>query len=159
MNIVGKRLRFFRKIDDTLEVFHTHLVSGTLGGFLTGIFTTAEGAAAFPAATAGGGITGNGIQIGWQLAGACFIIGWNVVMTSLICLFIKYVCRVPLRMSEQDLMIGDDAVHGEAAYTFHDVEDTTSNYIQGTSADEENGISTPPVTKHEVETDEKVHAA
>jgi ammonium transporter, Amt family len=39
-------------------------------------------------------------------------------MTSLILLFIKYVCRVPLRMSEEQLMIGDDAVHGEDAYSF-----------------------------------------
>ena len=28
-------------------------------------------------------------------------------------------------MSDEDLVIGDDAIHGEAAYTFQDVEDTT----------------------------------
>ena len=39
-------------------------------------------------------------------------------MTSLILLFIKYVCRVPLRMNEEQLMVGDDAVHGEDAYAF-----------------------------------------
>jgi Amt family ammonium transporter len=42
------------------------------------------------------------------------------VWTSLIMLFIKYVCRVPLRMSEEDMLLGDDAIHGEGAYCFFD---------------------------------------
>ena len=32
--------------------------------------------------------------------------------------FIKYVLRVPLRMSEEQLLAGDDMIHGEAAYVF-----------------------------------------
>ena len=32
--------------------------------------------------------------------------------------FIKYVCRVPLRMSDEMLEIGDFAIHGEEPYTF-----------------------------------------
>jgi Amt family ammonium transporter len=32
--------------------------------------------------------------------------------------FIKYVLRIPLRMSEDELLAGDDAIHGEAAYVF-----------------------------------------
>ena len=47
-----------------------------------------------------------------QIVGALFIIGWNIVWTSLIMLFIKHVLRIPLRMSEEDLAIGDDAIHG-----------------------------------------------
>ncbi|KAF9507205.1 hypothetical protein BS47DRAFT_1366812 [Hydnum rufescens UP504] len=104
MNIAGKKLSLFQHVDDTLGVFHTHLVAGVCGGFLVGIFSTSE--------------DGNGKQIGWQLAGACFVIGWNTVWTSLILLFIKYVLRIPLRMSEVDLLIGDDAIHGEDAYSF-----------------------------------------
>jgi len=143
MNIAGKRLSFFKAVDDVLGVFHTHLVAGVCGGFLVGIFATSEGVVAFAAVSTGGGITGNGKQVGWQLAGALFIIGWNVVWTSLICLFIKYVCRVPLRMSEQDLIVGDDAIHGEAAYAFQDVEDTTSQFLVGESPhDPENGGAT-----------------
>jgi Amt family ammonium transporter len=131
MNIMGKRLSFFRAVDDVLGVVHTHLVAGATGGFLVGIFATSEGSIAFASLSPGGAITGNGVQIGWQLAGACFIVGWNVVMTSLICMFIKYVCRVPLRMSDEDLIVGDDAIHGEAAYAFQDVEDTTSQFLLG----------------------------
>ncbi|KAF2400098.1 ammonium transporter [Trichodelitschia bisporula] len=139
MNILGKRLAFFEMVDDTLGVFHTHLVAGVTGGFLTGIFATAEGCAAFALLTPGGAIAGNGKQVGWQLAGALFIIGWNVVWTSLICLFIKYVCRVPLRMTEEELLAGDDAIHGEAAYCFADDAEVSTLHGRGLH-DEEAGV-------------------
>ena len=118
MNVAGKRLRIFTAVDDTLGIFHTHAVAGALGGFLVGIFATKEGCAAFALTTPGGAIEGNGKQVGWQLAGACFIIGWNLFWTSAIMLFIKYVLRIPLRMTEEELLIGDDAIHGESAYMF-----------------------------------------
>jgi len=51
-----------------------------------------------------------------RIVGALFVIGWNIVWTSLIMCFIKYVCRIPLRMSEEQLLAGDDMIHGEAAY-------------------------------------------
>ena len=47
--------------------------------------------------------------------------GWNIFWTSAICLFIKYVLRIPLRYSEDALLIGDQEVHGEMPYAFfHD---------------------------------------
>jgi Amt family ammonium transporter len=53
-------------------------------------------------------------------------------MTSLILLFIKYVCRVPLRMTEEQLMVGDDAVHGEDAYAFGpDVHPSQRSHLYG----------------------------
>lgn len=33
-------------------------------------------------------------------------------------MFIKYVCRVPLRMTDEMCEIGDYAIHGEEPYTF-----------------------------------------
>jgi hypothetical protein len=45
-------------------------------------------------------------------------------ITSFLLLVIKYVFRVPLRMSEDMLLIGDDAVHGEEAYCFSDFPET-----------------------------------
>jgi Amt family ammonium transporter len=129
MNTIGKR-DWFRKVDDCLGVFHTHAVSGVLGGFLTGIFASAKGSAAFGLTIPGGAIEGNGRQVGLyvyyisrdiphllsrncsQLLGAVFIIGWNVFWTSAILLFIKYVLRIPLRMDDEHLRVGDDAVHG-----------------------------------------------
>jgi ammonium transporter, Amt family len=118
MNKLGKRVPYFRDVDDVLGVFHTHTVAGCTGGFLVGIFATKEGCAAFNITNAGGAIEGNGRQVWLQIVGALFIIGWNIVWTSLIMAFIKYVCRIPLRMSEAQLLAGDDMVHGEEAYAF-----------------------------------------
>lgn len=120
MNIAGKKLSLFVIVDDCLGVFHTHAVAGVTGGFLVGLFATIEGSAAFAITNPGGAIDGNGRQVWVQIVGALFIIGWNIVWTSLILLFIKFVLRVPLRMSEADLLIGDDAIHGEEAYCFHE---------------------------------------
>lgn len=53
-----------------------------------------------------------------QIVGALFIIGWNVVWTSLILNFIKFVLRIPLRMSEEQLAVGDDAIHGVSRRLF-----------------------------------------
>jgi len=164
MNILGTRLAFFKAVDDTLGVVHTHLVAGVVGGFLTGIFATKEGCAAFALLTPGGAIEGNGKQVGWQLAGALFIIAWNIVSpipsissyllltlifhqvwTSLIMAFIKYVCRVPLRMSDEDCLIGDDAIHGESAYTFGDMDVSTVHGV-AMKGDLEDGQNDVPIS-------------
>jgi len=71
---MGKKVWLFQKVDDSLGVFHTHAVAGFMGGFLVGIFATAEGSAAFAAVSPGGAEMGNGVQIGWQIVGAIFII-------------------------------------------------------------------------------------
>ncbi|GLJ09476.1 hypothetical protein SUGI_0110370 [Cryptomeria japonica] len=54
-------------------------------------------------------------QLGMQISAALFIIALNVVVTSIICLVIQII--VPLRMSDEALDIGDDAAHGEEAYS------------------------------------------
>jgi Amt family ammonium transporter len=118
LNIAGRKLAFFRAVDDTLDVFHTHFVGALVGGIGTGLFATAEGCAAFGVTNNGGAIDGNGRQVWLQIVGALFIIGWNILWTSLIMLFIKYVLRVSLRMNEEQLAVGDYAVHGEEPYTF-----------------------------------------
>lgn len=124
MNIVGRKWRLFHHVDDCLGIFHTHAVAGTVGGFMTGIFATIDGSAAFAITNPGGAIEGNGRQVWVQIVGVLFIMGLNVIMTSLIMAFIKYVCRIPLRMTEEQLLIGDDAIHGEDAYCFDD-------YVEG----------------------------
>lgn len=117
MMFIHKRWTLLQKIDDTLSVFHTHAVAGLLGGVLTGLFAEPTLCSLFlPVTNSRGGVYGGsgGIQILKQLAGAAFIIGWNVVVTSIICVIINKV--IPLRMNEEQLLIGDDAVHGEEAY-------------------------------------------
>lgn len=63
-------------------------------------------------------------------------------MTSIILLFIKYVLRIPLRMSEEMLLIGDDAAHGEDAYAFGDV--SQSLLYGDTSRNTNNDIEAGP---------------
>lgn len=118
MNTLGKQRWFLEAVDDVIGDFHTHLVGGVTGGFLTGLFATSEGVAAFALSAPGGAINGNGRQVWVQIVGFLFIIGWNIFWTSAICLFIKYVLRIPLRYSEQQLLIGDQEVHGELPYAF-----------------------------------------
>ncbi|XP_047179580.1 ammonium transporter 3 member 1-like [Vigna umbellata] len=117
MMVLGRKLKIFQMVDDTLAVFHTHAVAGLLGGILTGLFAEPSLSTLFlPVTNSKGGVYGGpgGIQILKQIVGALFIIGWNLVATSIICVFISFI--VPLRMTEEELLIGDDAVHGEEAY-------------------------------------------
>lgn len=117
MMIVHKNSSILKNVDDTLGVFHTHAVAGTLGGILTGLFAQPTLSSLFLAVTNSRGTFYGGqgtLQVFKQIVGALFIISWNVVVTSVICLAIKQV--IPLRMSEEDLLIGDDAAHGEEAY-------------------------------------------
>eukprot|EP00250_Pteridium_aquilinum_P019819 c24587_g1_i1 orf=220-1665(-) len=146
MMVVHKRSKFLQKIDDTLGVFHTHAVAGLLGGILTGLFAEPTLCSYFlPVTNSRGGVYGGvgGVQVAKQLAGACFVIGWNVVVTTIICLAIRLV--VPLRMPEEQLLVGDDAVHGEDAYalygdgekfdyTLHDTHHNETHYSSETAA-------------------------
>jgi Amt family ammonium transporter len=61
-----------------------------------------------------GAIYGNTHQILLQIYGAAFIIAINVVGTFILLKLIGLV--VSLRMDEETLAIGDDAIHGEEAY-------------------------------------------
>ena len=95
--------------------------------------------AAFQTNLPGGAVDGYGRQVGLQIVGALFIIGWNLVWTSLILLFIKYALRVPLRMSEEQLLVGDFAVHGEEPYVFGEPP-ASLGYNRGEKGDLEAGV-------------------
>ncbi|TQE01640.1 hypothetical protein C1H46_012704 [Malus baccata] len=115
MMIVDKRWKMLSAVDDTLGVVHTHAVAGFLGGILTGLFAEPQLCALFlPVTNSRGGVYGGGMQILKQIVGGLFVIGWNLVVTSIICIVLRFI--VPLRMPEEQLLIGDDAVHGEEAY-------------------------------------------
>lgn len=124
MMVLHRRSALFQKVDDTLAVFHTHAVAGLLGGVLSGLLAKPGLLEMMygPNQHSSGllySIMDNrprdGLrQLGYQLIGALFIMAWNAVFTSLICLLIGRI--VDLRMEEDDLEVGDDAVHGEEAY-------------------------------------------
>ncbi|KAL3622751.1 ammonium transporter Amt2 [Castilleja foliolosa] len=115
MMILHKKSTLLQKVDDTLAVFYTHAVAGILGGLLTGLFAHPTLCSMLlPVTNTKGAIYGGGILIVKQLVGALFIISWNIVSTTVILLLIQLV--IPLRMPQEQLLIGDDAVHGEEAY-------------------------------------------
>ena len=124
MMVVHKRSRLLQKVDDTMAVLHTHAVAGILGGVLSGLFAEPRLCVLFygyPAQYMGlfygfqmGQAKTGFRQLGIQLFGVLFVVSINVIMTSVICLAIGAV--VPLRMSDEDMEIGDEAAHGEEAY-------------------------------------------
>ncbi|OMO63604.1 Ammonium transporter [Corchorus olitorius] len=140
MMVVHKKSELLQKVDDTMAVLHTHAVAGSLGGILSGLFAVPKLNVLFYG-SAGNYIglfyglannrTSHGFrQIGIQLLGILFVIGLNVVTTSLICLFVQLF--VPLRMSEEDMEIGDEAAHGEEAYAiWGDDDDLPKNKAAG----------------------------
>lgn len=128
MMVVQKKSTLLQKVDDTLNVFHTHAVAGILGGLLTGLFAEPTLSGLFLSVPRSNGAfygRNGGLQFIKQMVGASFIVVWNVVATSIILLGISFV--MPLRMTDEQLMIGDDAVHGEEAY------DETTAHPEGNS--------------------------
>ncbi|MFS7922269.1 putative ammonium transporter AmtB-like domain, ammonium/urea transporter [Helianthus anomalus] len=130
MMVLHKKITFIKQVDDTLGVLHTHAVAGLLGGLSAGIFAKPNLVKLFYNSNIykqGPGLLYSIIntneevhvhdgfkQMGYQLVGAMFIAAWNIVVTSLVCIFVSRL--VDLKMHEDDLEIGDDAVHGEEAY-------------------------------------------
>ncbi|KAM1134456.1 hypothetical protein ACFX15_042822 [Malus domestica] len=124
MMVVHKRSLLLQKVDDTMAVLHTHAIAGALGGILTGLF--AHPRLSFLFYTKYGQYVGlfygfhmgevsTGFrQVGIQLLGIFYVVTLNVVVTSIICLVIQSI--MPLRMSTEDMEIGDEAAHGEEAY-------------------------------------------
>jgi Amt family ammonium transporter len=114
------RLRPFRNVDDTLGVVYTHGFAGLLGGLLTGVFANPgmvvyAGRGKTPSITAQPGVVfGHWNQLKWQLFAGLFVIAWSsgatFILLKLVGLF------VPLRMSEENMEIGDTAEHGHEVY-------------------------------------------
>lgn len=127
MMVLHKKTRFLKQVDDTLAVFHTHAIAGSLGGILTGFFAEPKLCRLFYLVPnwehyiglAYGLKTGKSRagfkQMGIQILGILFVVTLNIFTTSIICLLIRF-CGIPLRLSEEELQIGDDAIHGEEAY-------------------------------------------
>ncbi|KAL4592288.1 hypothetical protein LXL04_005276 [Taraxacum kok-saghyz] len=127
MMVLQRKIKLLQKVDDTMAMLHTHAIAGILGGILTGLFSephlcklfygsTSKYMGFFHALHLG---TSESIHLGFrqmgiQLLGILFVVVLNIVMTSLVCLFVRLI--VPLRLSYEELEVGDEAVHGEEAY-------------------------------------------
>ena len=108
-----------RRVDDAMGVVYTHGLAGLCGGLLVGIFADPS-VVVYPLTTSGsafsvsGWLYGNRHQFFLQLLAALTIIVWDGLVTFLILRIIKFF--TPLRMSDEQLAIGDLAIHGEEAY-------------------------------------------
>ena len=100
------------KIDDALDAFGCHGVSGIVGSILTGVFATK---AANPAIAENGLAYGGGWHLfGIQIAGTLVTILLVGIMAIVITLVLKHF--IPMRVTQHDEALGlDIAEHGEVA--------------------------------------------
>jgi ammonium transporter, Amt family len=104
------RMRPFRNVDDTLGVIYTHGFAGVAGGLLVGIFANK-----LMAGEHEGLISGGGLHLLWvQAYTAAWVIVFSGIGTFILLKLVGLV--VPLRMSDEEMEIGDIAVHGHEVY-------------------------------------------
>jgi Amt family ammonium transporter len=115
------RVRPFRVVDDTLGVIYTHGFAGLAGGLLVGIFADPNMALSYVATPhglqavgVGGVIHGNWTLLKWQFFAGAFVIAWSAIATFILLKLVGLF--VPLRMSEENMEIGDTAEHGHEVY-------------------------------------------
>jgi Amt family ammonium transporter len=111
----------FNKVDDALGVVYTHGIAGLLGGLLVGLLADPNmivylGSGKIAGFSGAGAFYGHPHQLLVQFLAALTIIVWDALVTAVILYVIKYVFRMKLRMSDEELEIGDIAIHGEEAY-------------------------------------------
>ncbi|XP_028551716.1 ammonium transporter 3 member 3-like [Dendrobium catenatum] len=139
MMVLHKRVRFLKKIDDTLAIFHTHGIAGALGGLLTGLLADPKMTRLFFGddpkfiglifGLKDGQVRAGLRQMGMQVVGMLFVGVWNVVVTTAIFVVIRMV--VALKIREEELVVGDDAIHGEDAYAVWGDGETYKRYVHG----------------------------
>jgi len=109
----------FNKVDDALGVVYTHGIAGLCGGLLVGLLADPKmivylGLGKNPSISGSGLFYGHAHQLLVQLGAAATIIVWDAVVTFVLLKLIGLVIK--LRIPDEDLEIGDVAVHGEEAY-------------------------------------------
>ncbi|CUS08896.1 unnamed protein product [Tuber aestivum] len=117
---------FSRYIDDLNDIFAIHGVSGFVGMFLTGVFARRADIAHLDGYTTipGGGLNGNGKQIGWQLLDAVAGGGYAAVGTLVILIFmeaVRYIATLRIKpvaaIFDEDQIVErelpDVLVHGQ----------------------------------------------
>jgi Amt family ammonium transporter len=112
------RINFFKKVDDTLGVLHTHLFPGAIGGLLTGILANPAmilyyGTGKTQDVSVTGWIYGAPKQFLAQLVALLVVVVYCAVATFIIINVVRLI--VPLRMPEKHLEVGDEMVHGDVS--------------------------------------------
>jgi Amt family ammonium transporter len=112
--------RLFKKVDDTLGVFHTHGVAGLAGGLLVGVLADPHiveylgGSTGQDVTTAGWLYGHHPKQILIQAGAAGTVIVWDALVTFVILKVLGLFMN--LRLPDEVLETGDLGVHDEEAY-------------------------------------------
>jgi ammonium transporter, Amt family len=124
----GGQLKHYLGFDDALDAFGVHAIGGIVGGLAVGFFATDQVATPFGYGDNAGlpingvyyaGVRKGGKQLGLQLVGICFAIGWSFIFTLIILVIIDK--TIGLRVSSEAEEAGlDSSIHGE---TFRRKED------------------------------------
>ncbi len=135
MNWLGTR-GFFKRVDDTLGIFHTHAVAGALGGIMTGILADPNmaeyvGIKSHPNVAVAGLAYGNPHQLLVQVFALLVIVAYDGLATWGVLKLVGML--VPLRLPQLALEVGDRAIHGEVAYDDDEDEPKQSRLVAGWS--------------------------
>mmetsp|Transcript_68740 Transcript_68740/g.143559 ORF Transcript_68740/g.143559 Transcript_68740/m.143559 type:complete len:437 (-) Transcript_68740:89-1399(-) len=135
MGIIGALMvypffQFTSRIDDSLDTFPCHGISGFFGTMLTGCF-----------AMEGGLFYGGGFKLLLaQFVASMAVAAYAAFMSTLIFLFIKFVMRTRVHKDWEDAGL-DELVHGESAYV-HSPTKSYSSPTKSTHANQESDSST-----------------
>ncbi len=125
--IVWMAIRFlsrapvFRNVDDTLGVIYTHGIAGLCGGLMVGLFAdpklieyigvgSTESLPGFSSVFNGGSWK----LLRWQAETAAWVIVFSGAMTFILLKIVGIF--LPLRLTDEELEIGDHAIHGNEVY-------------------------------------------
>ncbi len=125
--IVWMAIRFlsrapvFRHVDDTLGVIYTHGIAGLCGGLLVGLLADSNvveyigrgGASNLPGKD-GLLINGSWTLLRWQAEAGIWVILYCAIVTFVLLKLVGIF--IPLRLSDEELEIGDHAIHGNEVY-------------------------------------------
>ena len=106
----------FRKVDDTLGVIYTHGIAGLAGGLMVGlladpnVYEYVNGSYSCPGLI----INGSGTLLRWQAETALWVILWSGIVTFVLLKLVGLL--IPLRATDEELEIGDHAIHGHEVY-------------------------------------------
>ena len=131
-----RRVWPFNKVDDALGVVYTHGFAGLIGGLLVGLLADPSmivyvGLGKTSNVTTAGLFYGHPKQLLIQAGAALTVIVWDGTVTYVILRVIKFF--TPLRMSDAELLVGDEMVHGEVAYPEEEPDDVPALVGAGVS--------------------------
>ena len=108
------RMRPFRNVDDTLGVVYTHGFAGLTGGLLVGVFADPHMGPFDAISYSTASSTAAATLLKWQFFAAAWVIVWSGAVTFILLKLVGVF--IPLRMSTENMEIGDVAEHGHEVY-------------------------------------------